>query len=53
MAMAIRHLHADFPGRPWFQFSNGALFVPPHPTESAWRLRLPHDESYGRPGAPW
>ncbi len=37
---------------PGFQFSNGALFVPPHPTESAWRLRLPHDGFYGRPGAP-
>ena len=34
-----------------FQFSNGVLFVPPHPTESAWRLRLPHDEFCGRPEA--
>lgn len=33
-----------------FQFSNGVLFVPPHPTESPWRLRLSRDEFYGRPG---
>ena len=35
-----------------FQFSVGVLFVPPHPTASPWRLRLPQDEFYGRPGAP-
>ena len=33
-----------------FQFSNGVLFVAPHPTEAAWRLRLPDDEFYGRIG---
>ena len=29
-----------------FQFSNGVLFLPPHPHQSSCRLRLPHDEFY-------
>lgn len=33
-----------------FQFSNGVLFAPPHPTEPSWRLQLPHDEFYNLPG---
>ncbi len=33
-----------------FQFSNGVLFVGPHPTQAPWRLRLPRDEFFGHPG---
>ena len=45
--LAVGSVDADDVG---FQFSNGVLFVAPHPTEAAWRLRLPNDEFSGRIG---